>query len=53
MPAQKMTGGAVSSNVAVGTQHPRNLFPEQSSNVMDIDKVASEIKQEMVQYPGK
>ena len=53
-PAQETTGGAASSNVAVGTQHPRNLFPEQSlniSNIMDIDKVASEIKQENGSVP--
>ena len=56
MPTQETTGGAVSSNVAVGTQRPRNLFPEQSSNIsniMDIDKVASEIKQENGSVPGK
>ena len=53
MPAQEMTSGAASSNVAVG---PRNLFPEQSSdssNIMDLDKVASEIKQENGSVPGK
>ena len=53
MPTQEMTSGAASSNVAVG---PRNLFPEQfsdSSNIMDLDKVASEIKQENGSVPGK
>ena len=53
MPAQETTSGAASSNVAVG---PRNLFPEQSSdrsNIMDLDKVASEIKQENGSVPGK
>ena len=50
-PTQEMTSGAASSNVAVG---PRNLFPEQdSSNIMDLDKVASEIKQENGSVPGK
>ena len=51
-----MTSGAASSNVPVGTQRPRNLFPEQSSNIsniMDIDKVASEIKQENGSVLGK
>ena len=53
MPAQEITSGAVSSNVAVG---PRNLFPEQSSdssNIMDLDKVAPEVKQENGSVPGK
>ena len=56
MPAQEMTSGAGSSNVPVGTQRPRNLFPEQSSdisNIMDLDKVASEIKQENGSVPRK
>ena len=55
-PAQETTSGAASSNVPVGTQRPRNLFPEQSSNIsniMDIDKVASEIKQENGSVPRK
>ena len=54
MPAEEMTGGAASSNVAVGTQCPRNLSPEKSSNIsniMDIDKVSSEIKQENGSVP--
>ena len=50
MPAQETTSGAVSSNVAVG---PRNLFPSDSSNIMDLDKVASEIKQENGSVPRK
>ena len=49
-PAQETTSGAVSSNVAVG---PRNLFPSDRSNIMDLDKVASEIKQENGSLPGK
>ena len=49
-PAQETTSGAASSNVAVG---PRNLFPSDSSNIMDLDKVASEIKQENGSLPGK
>ena len=56
MPAQETTSGAASSNVPVGTQRPRNLFPEQSSNIsniMDIDKVASDIKQENGSVPRK
>ena len=40
-PPQETTSSAASSNVAVG---PRNLFPSDSSNIMDLDKVASEIK---------
>ena len=50
MPTQEMTSGAASSNVAVG---PRNLFPSDSSNIMDLDKVASEIKQENGSVPRK
>ena len=55
-PTQETTGGSASSNVAVGTQRPRNLFPGQSSNIsniIDIDKVAPEIKQENGSVPGK
>ena len=56
MPTQETTSGAASSNGAVGSQRPQNLFPEQpsnTSNIMDIDKVASEIKQENGSVPGK
>ena len=51
-PAQEMISIGASSNVPLGTQHPRNLFPEETAN-MDIDKVASEIKQENGSIPGK
>ena len=44
-PAQETITIGASSNVPLGTQRPRNLFPEDTQN-MDIDKVASEIKQE-------
>ena len=52
MPAPEMISIGASSNVQLGTQHPRNLFPEETT-YMDIDKVASEIKQENGSIPGK
>ena len=45
MPGQETITIGVSSNVPLGMQRARNLFPDDTHN-MDIDKVASEIKQE-------